>query len=59
MDECVVGRILRCLCSIHIFQEVRENVYANNRISAALVGNEPLRAYILMLYVMVPWIAGP
>ncbi|KAL4900543.1 hypothetical protein BDW74DRAFT_182629 [Aspergillus multicolor] len=41
-------RIMRCLCSIHIFQEIKENVFANNNISAALVGNDPLRAYILM-----------
>ncbi|KUI69008.1 Demethylsterigmatocystin 6-O-methyltransferase [Cytospora mali] len=43
-----LGRVLRCLCSIHIFKEVRPDRFANNRISAVLVGNEPLRAYILM-----------
>lgn len=42
---------MRCLCSIHIFQEVQPNVFANNTISAALVDNEPLRAYIVMLFV--------
>lgn len=44
-----LGRIMRCLCSIHIFREVAPDCFANNRISAVLVGNEPLRAYILML----------
>ncbi|KAK1143900.1 hypothetical protein N8T08_006015 [Aspergillus melleus] len=43
-----LGRVLRCLCSSHIFQEVAPDVFANNRISSALVENEPLRAYILM-----------
>jgi hypothetical protein len=45
----LLGRLMRCLCSIHIFDEVRPNVFANNSISAALVNNEPLRAYIAML----------
>lgn len=40
---------MRCLCSIHVFSEVGEDVFANNAISAALVNNEPLRAYILLL----------
>lgn len=39
----------RILCTIHIFQEVAENRFANNRISAALVHNEGLRAYVQML----------
>ncbi|KAL2869086.1 O-methyltransferase tpcA [Aspergillus lucknowensis] len=43
-----LGRLMRCLCSIHVFQEVRPNVFGNNTISAALVNNEPLRAYIIM-----------
>ncbi|KAL8931961.1 MAG: hypothetical protein Q9216_007011 [Gyalolechia sp. 2 TL-2023] len=43
-----LSRLLRCLCSIHIFQEVEPNVFANNCISTALVGNEPLRAYIML-----------
>lgn len=38
---------MRCLCSIHIFKEVDEDVFANNVISAGLVDNEPLRANIL------------
>ncbi|KAK0669813.1 putative methyltransferase [Cercophora samala] len=43
-----LSRLLRCLCSIHIFNEVQEDVFANNDISRALVGNEPLRAYIML-----------
>ncbi|KAL9599305.1 MAG: hypothetical protein Q9219_003932 [cf. Caloplaca sp. 3 TL-2023] len=43
-----LSRLLRCLCSIHILQETQTNVFANSRISAALVGNEPLRAYIML-----------
>jgi hypothetical protein len=45
------ARIMRCLCSIHIFKEVQPDRFANNGVSAALVNNEPLRAYIVMLYV--------
>ena len=44
-----LDRIMRCLCSNHVFREVEEGKFANNRISAALVGNEPLRAYVLLL----------
>ncbi|KAJ5299064.1 hypothetical protein N7476_010621 [Penicillium atrosanguineum] len=47
-----LGRIMRCLCSIHIFQEVGDGLFANNAISAGLVHNEPVRAYIAMLYVL-------
>ncbi|KAF2199794.1 S-adenosyl-L-methionine-dependent methyltransferase [Delitschia confertaspora ATCC 74209] len=43
-----LGRLMRCLCSIHIFTEPRPNVFGNNIISASLVNNEPLRAYIIM-----------
>ena len=42
------ARLMRCLCSIGIFAEVDEDVFANNRISESIVGNEPLRAYILV-----------
>ncbi|KAL7622056.1 hypothetical protein AAE478_007557 [Parahypoxylon ruwenzoriense] len=43
-----LSRVLRCLCSIHIFSEKSEDVFTNNDISAALVGNEPLRAYVML-----------
>ncbi|KAL4789761.1 S-adenosyl-L-methionine-dependent methyltransferase [Aspergillus venezuelensis] len=41
-----LSRILRCLCSIHIFKEVGPEVFANNRISDALIKNKGLRAYV-------------
>lgn len=43
------ARVLRCLCSIHVFREVGPDVFANNDVSASLVDNEPLRAYIMLL----------
>lgn len=42
-----LSRVMRCLCSIHIFREIAEDVFVNNSISASLVGNDPLRAYCL------------
>ena len=42
-----LSRILRTLCSNHVFTEVSPDHFANNVISAALVDNEPLRAYVL------------
>ncbi|KAI0103343.1 S-adenosyl-L-methionine-dependent methyltransferase [Nemania sp. FL0031] len=43
-----LSRLMRCLCSIHLFSEKEEDVFINNRISLSLVNNEPLRAYILL-----------
>ncbi|KAI1275971.1 S-adenosyl-L-methionine-dependent methyltransferase [Xylaria sp. FL0933] len=43
-----LSRLMRCLCSIHIFKEIDEDVFANNGISESLVGNEFLRSYILL-----------
>ncbi|KAJ8133353.1 hypothetical protein O1611_g274 [Lasiodiplodia mahajangana] len=43
-----LSRLMRCLCSIHLFSEKEEDVFTNNRISLSLVNNEPLRAYILL-----------
>ncbi|KAI1261349.1 S-adenosyl-L-methionine-dependent methyltransferase [Xylariaceae sp. FL1019] len=43
-----LSRVMRCLCSIHIFHEKAEDVFVNNKISASLVDNEPLRAYIML-----------
>ena len=48
IEQQKLSRLLRCLCSVHIFREVAPNVFANNVISAALVNNEPLRAYVLL-----------
>ncbi|KAF1961331.1 S-adenosyl-L-methionine-dependent methyltransferase [Byssothecium circinans] len=35
-DAAKLSRIMRCLCSIHIFKEVQPDRFANNRVSAAL-----------------------
>ncbi|KAJ8124187.1 hypothetical protein ONZ43_g41 [Nemania bipapillata] len=43
-----LSRLMRCLCSIHLFAEKEEDVFINNRISLSLVNNEPLRAYIML-----------
>ncbi|EWC44896.1 hypothetical protein DRE_00955 [Drechslerella stenobrocha 248] len=43
-----LSRVMRCLCSAHVFRETAEDVFANNVISSALVDNDPLRAYILL-----------
>ena len=48
IESLKLSRILRTLCSIHIFREVAPDVFANNVTSAALVHNEPLRAYVLL-----------
>ncbi|KAH8099822.1 S-adenosyl-L-methionine-dependent methyltransferase [Cristinia sonorae] len=42
-------RVLRALCSVHIFREVSNNHFANNTVSQVLVGNDPLRAFVLAL----------
>ncbi|KAL4957580.1 S-adenosyl-L-methionine-dependent methyltransferase [Aspergillus filifer] len=39
-----LSRMLCCLCWIHIFKEIRPDVFANDRISNALIRNEALRA---------------
>ncbi|KAH1436348.1 hypothetical protein KXX32_006432 [Aspergillus fumigatus] len=44
-----LARILRYLCSIGIFKQTGPDTFANNRISAALVSNEPLRAYVQLV----------
>ncbi|KAJ5422999.1 hypothetical protein N7445_011107 [Penicillium cf. griseofulvum] len=41
-------RILRVLTSIGIFREVSDRSFANNRVSASLVGNESLRSYLMV-----------
>jgi hypothetical protein len=40
---------LRYLSSIGIFKQVSEEIFANNSVSAALVGNEGLRAYVQLV----------
>ncbi|KAH7325589.1 S-adenosyl-L-methionine-dependent methyltransferase [Stachybotrys elegans] len=44
-----LSRVMRCLCSIHIFSEIADDVFANNIISKSLIGNDPLRAYVLSM----------
>ncbi|KAH8882922.1 O-methyltransferase A [Thozetella sp. PMI_491] len=41
-------RIMRTLCSGHVFREVAPEAFANNRISAALVDNDGLRSFCLL-----------
>ncbi|KZT03249.1 S-adenosyl-L-methionine-dependent methyltransferase [Laetiporus sulphureus 93-53] len=48
IDAQSLGRVLRCLCTIHIFAEVKDNYYVNNAASQRLVRNEPLRCWLLM-----------
>jgi hypothetical protein len=47
-----VGRIMRSLTSHHIFQEVKEDCFANNHVSQVLVGDAPFRSHILMKCVL-------
>jgi len=42
VEERKAGRILRLLASKHIFREVSENVFANNRLSIQLLSSNPL-----------------
>ncbi|KAL8940715.1 MAG: hypothetical protein Q9216_002665 [Gyalolechia sp. 2 TL-2023] len=46
LSDASTARIIRTLCATHIFKEVGENRFANNRISEALVKNDGLRAYV-------------
>jgi hypothetical protein len=48
IEQLKLSRVLRCLCSIHIFREVAPEVFANNVTSVVLVNNEPLRAYVML-----------
>jgi len=43
-----VARILRCLCTIHIFEEIKDNHYVNSPTSQYLVRNEPLTCWLLL-----------
>ncbi|KAL6234377.1 S-adenosyl-L-methionine-dependent methyltransferase [Aspergillus navahoensis] len=48
VDADMLLRILRVLTSIGIFREVSDQCFANNRVSASLVGNESLRSYLMV-----------
>ncbi|KAI0928563.1 hypothetical protein AcW1_005768 [Taiwanofungus camphoratus] len=40
--------MLRCLCTIQIFNEVKNKNFVNSPTSQSLVNNEPLRCWILL-----------
>ncbi|KAJ3504647.1 hypothetical protein NLJ89_g7832 [Agrocybe chaxingu] len=42
LEERKIGRILRLLATKHVFREVSENVFANNRLSLQLLAENPL-----------------
>lgn len=44
----IAARVLRCLCTVHIFTEVQKDHFANSPTSQHLVDNEPLRCNILI-----------
>ncbi|EED84669.1 predicted protein [Postia placenta Mad-698-R] len=48
IDEQKLSRILRALCTVHIFTEVKDGYFANSSTSQPLVGNEFLRCWILL-----------
>ncbi|KAL6304369.1 S-adenosyl-L-methionine-dependent methyltransferase [Sparassis latifolia] len=50
-----LSRIMRALCSMHIFAEVQDGSFANNTVSAALATNEALEAHVLL----VAWVYHP
>ncbi|TCD63174.1 hypothetical protein EIP91_005871 [Steccherinum ochraceum] len=49
IKEHKIARILRTLASSHVFREVSYGYFANNSVSQVLVGNEPLRSFILTM----------
>ncbi|KAF8191304.1 S-adenosyl-L-methionine-dependent methyltransferase [Pholiota molesta] len=46
LDSNKLGRIMRMLATKHCFQEVKPNVFANNRISMQLVSTNPISGLI-------------
>ncbi|KAH8090989.1 S-adenosyl-L-methionine-dependent methyltransferase [Cristinia sonorae] len=44
-----LARVLRTLCSTHVFTEVSYNHFANSPTSQVLVGNEALRSFIVTM----------
>lgn len=49
INEQKLARIMRCLCSLHAFTEVRPGYFANTYMSECLVGNEELSAWIISM----------
>ncbi|KAH9942953.1 S-adenosyl-L-methionine-dependent methyltransferase [Amylocystis lapponica] len=47
IQEQKLERVIRTLCTVHIFTEVQNHHFANNSTSQALINNEPLRCWIL------------
>lgn len=47
----ITARVLRCLCTIHVFTEVKKDHFANSPTSAQLVNNDPLRCWLVMQFV--------
>lgn len=43
--------MLRLLCDLGVFTEVRDGVFANNSLSTALTDDEHFRAFVITLYV--------
>ncbi|KAM0813177.1 putative O-methyltransferase domain-containing protein [Seiridium cardinale] len=54
LDKGKLRRIIRALTSHHIFQEVEEDIFANNHISKVLPGDPAFRAHITMNSVTQP-----
>ncbi|KAI0789377.1 S-adenosyl-L-methionine-dependent methyltransferase [Abortiporus biennis] len=48
VKEQKLARILRTLCTVHVFREVSDGYFANNDTSATLVNDEPFRAFLLL-----------
>ncbi|OAL29887.1 hypothetical protein AYO22_01793 [Fonsecaea multimorphosa] len=48
IEEGKLCRVMRTLTSHHVFQEIEEGCFANNRISQALVGDAAFQANIVM-----------
>ncbi|KAI0958974.1 hypothetical protein AcV7_004641 [Taiwanofungus camphoratus] len=48
IDQGKLARVLRCLCTIHVFTEVKKDHFANSPTSAQLVNNDPLRCWLVM-----------
>ncbi|TFY67302.1 hypothetical protein EVG20_g3987 [Dentipellis fragilis] len=49
IKEQKLGRVLRCLCTVHVFVEVRPDHFANSLTSKSLIGNDFLRAWIMSM----------
>ncbi|KZT63930.1 S-adenosyl-L-methionine-dependent methyltransferase [Daedalea quercina L-15889] len=46
-EQWKLARVLRTLSSVHVFTEVKEFCFANTWSSQAMVGNDPLRCWVL------------